>query len=65
MGPRTYVLSFMLYAAYPRTIADVSVQTANVLAWRGVTAISNQNLYQKVANLLYLMTMEYYYIASV
>ena len=35
---RTDILLFMLYAAYARTTAEVRVHTANVRAWRAVTA---------------------------
>lgn len=36
----TYILLFMLYAAYPRMTAEVNVQTAKVRAWRAVTDVS-------------------------
>lgn len=37
-GGMTDILLFMLYAAYARTTAEVRVHTANVRAWRAVTA---------------------------
>ena len=51
--PRTEVghtnaLFVMWYAAWNRTIAEVSVQTANVRAWRSVTCEDDVNISPKM-----------------